>query len=81
MELCEAKWHANELAWYRSAELPAVEPMRVRIMSTSAMVVRVSVQLDGAKSASPDQCFDADPSDLHFERSAFDDAPDTDRDP
>ena len=75
MELSQAHGSIGLTVWFRRADLPAAEPRQVRIMSTSSRFVRASVQLDGSVATSPDDCFDVDPEELHFERSAFDPDP------
>lgn len=63
----------NALAFFRRADLPSVEPMRVRIIGhdEAAGTVLVTTVLDAAMAAEDGTCFDAMPEELHFELDSF----------
>jgi hypothetical protein len=60
------------IVYYRDRDLPACEPMAVRILSVGVGVVCVTMLLDIAAPVSLEEAWLADPEELHFEKASFD---------
>jgi hypothetical protein len=69
VELLTARMSTGLVCWYRPANLSALEPVQVRILSTSETLVIITPVLAGPVPVS--ETLIAAPEDLHFEADAF----------
>jgi len=70
MELDQAKQHINEVVWWRFKNArKGIEPEMVRIVTVPDHIVYVTLILEGW--VPTDELIPADPDELHFEKSGF----------